>query len=34
MRALYLILGLMGFWSVLLTIIFRLEKRTVWPSEN
>src|SRR5262249_61263296 len=31
MRALYLILGLMGFWSVFLTIIFRLEKRTVWP---
>lgn len=31
MRSLYLILGLMGFWSIFLTIIFRLEKRTVWP---
>jgi len=31
MRALYLILGLMAFWSAFLTIIFRLEKRTVWP---
>jgi hypothetical protein len=31
MRFLYFIAGLMAFWSVLLTIIFRVEKRTVWP---
>jgi hypothetical protein len=30
-RGLQLLLGLMGFWAVFLTIMFRLEKRTVSP---
>jgi hypothetical protein len=30
MRYLYFVLGLMAFWSVFLTIIFRVEKRMVW----
>lgn len=31
MRFLEFIAGLMAFWSILLTVIFRLEKRMVWP---
>ncbi len=27
----YLLLGMVAFWFVLLTVIFRLEKRMVWP---
>lgn len=30
-RGLQLLLGLMSFWAVFLTIVFRLEKRTVSP---
>jgi hypothetical protein len=30
-RAVYFWLGLVAFWSVVLTIIFRAEKRMVWP---
>ena len=31
MRLLYLLAGLLAFWSIFLTVIFRLEKRMVWP---
>lgn len=31
---LYVVGGMMAFWSVFLTIVFRLEKRTVWPYGN
>jgi hypothetical protein len=31
MTSLYLFGGMVIFWSILLTIIFRLEKRMVWP---
>src|SRR5208282_4049983 len=31
MTGLYFLGGMMIFWSVLLTIIFRFEKRMVWP---
>lgn len=31
MRFFYFIAGMMAFWSVLLTITFRLERRMVWP---
>lgn len=31
MSTLYFLLGLVIFWAILLTIIFRLEKRMVWP---
>jgi hypothetical protein len=27
----YFFLGMVAFWSILLTIIFRIEKRMVWP---
>jgi hypothetical protein len=27
----YILIGLMLFWSVFLTVVFRLEKRMVWP---
>jgi hypothetical protein len=31
MRLVYMFLGMVTFWSVFLTIIFRLEKRMAWP---
>jgi len=31
MTAVYFLVGMMLFWSILLTVIFRLEKRMVWP---
>lgn len=31
MASLYFLAGLMIFWTVLLTLIFRYEKRMVWP---
>jgi len=31
MTGIYIFLGMVVFWSIFLTIIFRLEKRMVWP---
>lgn len=31
MTGISIVLGMIVFWSILLTIIFRLEKRMVWP---
>jgi hypothetical protein len=31
MRLIYVFLALASFWSIFLTLVFRLEKRTSWP---